>query len=98
MIKKIIKIFFPNVAIRKLHKFNISFRLLMDYFNDYKIYNKYNASCMQDRQQQLEGKIIAHYHVLEKGFSHPKRKRCFSLPIVKSLINLINKYDNTYFF
>ena len=49
---------------------------------------------MQDIRQHLEGKIIAHYHVLEKGFSHPIRKSCFSLPIVKSLINLINKYDN----
>ena len=82
------------MIINKFHKLHISFSLLMEYFNDYRIYNKYNASCMQDIRQHLEGKIIAHYHVLEKGFSHPIRKSCFSLPIVKSLINLINKYDN----
>jgi nitroreductase len=43
---------------------------------------------------QLEGKIIAHYHVLEKGMSHPTPKQCFSLPVVKSLIKLVREYDS----
>ena len=45
--------------------------------------------------KQIEGKIIASYHVLEKGLSHPTPKKCFSLAVVRSLISLINTYEIT---
>jgi len=40
---------------------------------------------------QLEGRIIANYHVLEKGLSMPDFRPFFGIPMVKGLIAMVRK-------
>ncbi len=66
-------------------------RLLGGYRRDFFRYAKY--SCMGWNRQsysegQLEGRMIANYHVVEKGLSMPDFRPCFGVPMLKKLISL----------
>jgi nitroreductase len=66
--------------------------LYTNYYYDFKRYQAYSATLGVNTSKKLEGKIIAHYHVLEKGFSFRDIKVGFSQPVVLDLINLLNEY------
>jgi len=75
-------------------------RLLFGYKRDFFRYAKH--SCLGWNRQnlsekQLEGRIIANYHVIEKGLSMPEFRPTFGVPMVKRLIQLTSqgaeKYD-----
>ena len=40
---------------------------------------------------QHEGRVIANYHVVEKGLSMPDFRPCFGVPVVKTLIRLLQQ-------
>lgn len=66
-------------------------RLIGGYRRDFFRYAKYG--CIGWNRQsysegQLEGRIIANYHVVEKGLSMPEFRPRFGVPMVKRLINL----------
>lgn len=97
MIKKLLINYLPPSIIKIIKQLKMNLNLILEYRYDYKIYSKHNGARLKMNIGQLEGKIIAHYHVLEKGMSHPTPKNCFSIPIVKNLIKLINVYDSLCF-
>jgi nitroreductase len=94
MFKQIVKFMLPAYVFKARLSVKNNYRLVLQYFYDAAVYMRFNGSKISMGAKQLEGKIIAHYHVLEKGMSHPKPKQCFSLPIVESLITLIEEYDS----
>jgi len=94
MIKKTLKKILPKSLITRFNIAKSRLSLISEFLYDYKIYNEHNASQIKLNIDQIEGRIIAHYHVLEKGLSHPTPKKCFSLPIVENLIKLLEEYDS----
>jgi nitroreductase len=93
MIKSLVKRILPNSIIKVLINLKLIFSLLSQYIYDFSVYRRFNGAKINLNSSQIEGKIIAHYHVLEKGISHPTPKKCFSLLVVANLIKLINEYD-----
>lgn len=74
-------------------------RLLGGYKRDFFRYAKY--SCIgwnrgDLSELQLEGRIIANYHVLEKGLSMPEFRPLFGVPMVKRLIQLTKQGASKY--
>ncbi|MBW6453345.1 MAG: nitroreductase family protein [Methyloprofundus sp.] len=94
MIKKLLKKVIPLPLINLIISFKSGLSLFFQYFYDYRIYRRHNGAKLKMNLAQIEGKIIAHYHVLEKGISHPTPKNCFSLPVAENLLKLINLYDS----
>jgi hypothetical protein len=68
--------------------------MLIDYLYDFKRYKKYSATFGLNSSNKIEGKIIAHYHVIEKGFSFKDTKIGFAKPVVKDLISLLKQYTS----
>lgn len=93
MINKIIRNLLPVPLVNKLIEFKYNVTLIFHYIYDFRIYKINNGKNKNLNQNQIEGRIIAHYHVLEKGFSHPNPKICFSLPLVLDLVELIVNYE-----
>lgn len=93
MIINLKSFFRSSFLFRVLNRLKNKLNLLNEYYYDFKIYYKYNSNRDKMNLRQLESRIIAHYHVLEKGFVHPKPKKCFSLPLVESLIGHVHAYD-----
>jgi nitroreductase len=93
MIKNLIKKIIPSCVLSAMINFKLGLSLLNQYIYDYRIYRAYNGAKFKMNVAQIEGKIIAHYHTLEKGLSHFAPKNCFSLPIAENLVKLINLYD-----
>ena len=93
MIKSLVQRILPNSIIKVLINLKLIFSLLVQYIYDFSVYRRFNGAKINLNSSQIEGKIIAHYHVLEKGISHPTPKKCFSLLVVANLIKLINKYE-----
>lgn len=93
MIKKLIKKIIPSRMLSVMINFKLGLSLLNQYIYDYRIYRAYNGAKLKMNTAQIEGKIIAHYHTLEKGISHIDPKNCFSLPVAQNLVKLINLYD-----
>lgn len=94
MIKKLLKKFIPLPILHLIISFKSGLSLLVQFLYDYRIYRRHNGAKLKMNLAQVEGKIIAHYHVLEKGISHPTPKNCFSLPVAENLVKLINLYDS----
>jgi len=82
--KKILKIT-SNIANCK--------KTLQDYSYDLNRFKKYSATFSIKDSKQLEGKIIAHYHVIEKGLSHADIRLGFGQGVVINLINLLQEYS-----
>lgn len=94
MIKKFLKKVMPLTVLNLIVSFMSDLSLFLQYLYDYRIYRKHNGAKLKMNLTQIEGKIIAHYHVLEKGISHPAPKNCFSVPVAENLVKLINLYDS----
>ena len=94
MFKRTMKFILPSYLFKARLSVKNNYRLVVQYAYDAAVYIRFNGSKVSMGSRQLEVKIIAHYHVLEKGMSHPTPKQCFSLPIVKSLIALVTEYDS----
>lgn len=94
MIKKSLGKFIPLPVLKLISRFKSGLSLLFHYLYDYQIYRKHNGAKLKMNLAQIEGKIIAHYHVIEKGMSHPAPKNCFSVPVAENLVKLINLHDS----
>ncbi|KYW88462.1 hypothetical protein AUF42_00230 [Francisella hispaniensis FSC454] len=62
-----------------------------------KRYLTYSATFVNKEPNQLLGKIIAHYHVIEKGLSYQEVRLGFAKDIVISLISMLKIYSNKNF-
>lgn len=78
----------------RIRLLNEYIKLLRSYWRDMVRYSKH--ACLGWNRNsydsgQHEGRIIASYHVVEKGLSMPDFRPCFGVPIVKSLIRLLQQ-------
>lgn len=84
-------------VVKKLKKKYWSFLrfkdLVIDFQYDFFKYLKNSSTFGLDSADKLEGKIIAHYHVIEKGFSFKNTKLGFAKPVVLDLISLLKSFD-----
>ena len=94
MIKKLLKKVIPSFVLHLVLSFKSDLSLFIQFLYDFHVYRRHNGAKLKMNLTQIEGKIIAHYHVLEKGMSHPTPKNCFSLPVAENLVKLINLYDS----
>ncbi len=90
--KNFVKKITPEKALfLKRHAFN-SLSLLKCSTYDLMRYLKHSGTSQQDNQRKLLGKIIAHYHVVEKGISFEEMRLGFGESVVINLAILLNKY------
>lgn len=97
MIKKIFKLILPKTLIVKIRNILQVMNLFKDYYYDFKRYYKYSATFLTKENNKLLGKIIAHYHVIEKGLSYQEIRLGFAKEIVKNLITLLKVYSDKNF-
>jgi nitroreductase len=72
------------------------FILTANYCYDFFRYIKYSSTFkIKYSQKELLHRIIAHYHVLEKGLSLKKPRPKFGSNLVNSLINLLVEYESS---
>jgi len=70
--------------------------VIINYLNDILRYFRYSTTLHRAKnEKELEARIIAHYHIIEKGLSMPKIKLGFGKKIILSLIKLLIRYINS---
>jgi len=75
----------------------LALAMVRNYYYDFKRYLKYSATFSDDStQEQWRGRIIAHYHVVEKGLSLREPRVGFGKKVIKSLISLVKDYQQKY--
>lgn len=70
--------------------------LIRSYRHDRIRYFKYSSSFTYRKEYDLLGKIITHYHVIEKGLTMPNMRYGFGTEKIKKLIQAINSYVRSY--
>lgn len=93
MIKKILKSIIPESFFVTLLNGIKIYNLFRDFLYDLFRYKKYSVTQYLKNQTQMEGKIIAHYHVIEKGLSYENIRLGFGQSIVVNLIKLLKEYS-----
>lgn len=68
---------------------------ILCYYDSHRYY-KYSACSSIDTSEKLIGKIIMHYHVIEKGLTMPDKRMGFGQDKVLALCNLCQEYINEY--
>lgn len=97
MIKKVIKAILPESVKLKIRYYLVLKRFYSNYFYDMKRYCKYSATLSNKEPNHLLGKIIAHYHVIEKGLSYQQIKLGFAKDVVQNLISMLKIYSDKNF-
>ena len=93
MIKKVLKII-PSFFVEYfLYIINIK-KLYQDYLYDLKRFKKKSATFSLKKSKQLEGKIMAHCHVIEKGLSYKNIRLGFGIDALINLIELLREYSD----
>ena len=74
------------------------FIMVREYLYDLRQYSQYSATYKKPSFDKniLEGRIMAHSHVIEKGLSFGKIKPKFGQATIKNMIKLINDYEMKY--
>lgn len=75
----------------------IILKTMVDYFYDFSRYLKYSSSLSISNESKMEGRIIAHYHVIEKGLSYENPRPGFGQPVVSKLIDLLEGFSKNNF-
>ena len=76
--------------INKLKKHKI---FLLSFFNDYKLYRKFNVE--NENNESYKSIIIIYSHSLEKAFTLKNRRKDFGYEKAKKLLNAIKKFKTT---
>lgn len=89
-IKKIIKKYFSS---------SLYIAVFISYFKEFLRYVKYSSVVKSSKSGMLLGKIIADYHVIEKGLTMPETRMGFGkdrmLQLIKYCEDYINKHNTT---
>jgi nitroreductase len=94
--KRILKSILPRSLIIKLWKVTIIWSWLENYRYDFIRYFKFSVTTDEKlNDKQLEARIIAHYHVLEKGLAMRDVKHRFGVDILTKLVYLLETYKKT---
>jgi hypothetical protein len=91
--KQILKKIMPLFVLKWLLSVKLKRTLFKDYMYDLR---KINTFSLKPSKDNLEGQIIAHYHVIEKGMSFPNLRLGFGQAVLLSLINLLKIYIDNY--
>lgn len=75
-----------------------AFKLLYLYFVDMAEYAIYSSTFISPtkNKEMLEARIVAHYHIIEKGLSFKNTKTAFGKSIVRNLLQLLDIYKQQY--
>jgi len=87
-----IKKYIPVQIIRLYRLFN----LIKDFYSDFLRYAFYSATLSYSGKERMEGRIIAHYHVIEKGFTFKDLRLGFGQDMVAGLIDLLTKWQKNF--
>lgn len=86
----------PNKLKNIINKILILFDVINSYYYDIFRYLKYSTTLKHPKTfEQFEARIIAHYHVLEKGLSLKGTRPGYGKQIAESLLKLLKNYINT---
>jgi nitroreductase len=55
-------------------------------------YIKFSSTYNSDTEKKLLGRIVVHYHVLEKGLSYENMRLGFGVPVALGLVDLLKTY------
>jgi nitroreductase len=55
-------------------------------------YIKHSSTYSSHSQEQMLGKLVLYYHVIEKGLSFENRRATFGVQVLENLIDTVNKY------
>ncbi len=69
--------------------FKIYIKLVLDYFNDFRLYKKYSTIFSINSFENKEALLILNYHGIEKGLLHEKIKPRFALDRIKEMNKLL---------
>ncbi len=94
MLKKYLKRLLPKKIYLFLRAQSMSFKAYGDYFHDTRRFIEYSSSALwKYRQNNIEARILAHTHVIEKGLSLKKVRLEFGKEIIASLFDLMDMLD-----
>lgn len=87
---------FKKVIIQyQMVKFRVN--LILDYYYDLQRFFKFSATNNPyATKRMLQGRIIAHYHVIEKGLSLKNPRTGFGANVVNNLLLLLKDYEENY--
>ena len=95
MIKNFFKKILPDKIYLSIKYFFIYFRLFSNYYYDMKRYLKYTTTHAAPQTfQQLEARIQAHAHVIEKGLALRNPRLGFGKEIISALLELLFCYKD----
>lgn len=90
------KSFYLSV-ISSIRRIKFGIKLFPDYLYDYIKYLKYSATVdTYSTKLRYQGRITAHYHVVEKGLSLKNTRKGFGSGIVAKLVVLLEEYKEKY--
>ncbi len=93
MLKSAIEKILPVFLVNRLIKIKQHATLLKNYIYDKKRYSKYSGTIALDSPKKLEARLIASYHVLEKGLSMPDPREGFGKDTALYLIGMLDHYN-----
>lgn len=68
------------------------YRLIVCTVYDFNRYINNTSTFTVNNQEKMLGKLVLHYHVIEKGLSFEERREGFGAQVLDNLIELVNKY------
>lgn len=88
-------IFKKVISQYQMAKFRVN--LILDYYYDLQRFFKFSATNNPyTTKTMLQGRIIAHYHVIEKGLSLKNPRPGFGANVVNNLLLLLKDYEENY--
>lgn len=92
---QMVRKFIINKCKELVKKLRTFLKIINCYYYDIYRYLKFSTSLKQPKTlEQFEARIIAHYHVIEKGLSLRDVRPGFGKEVVKSLLKLLENYVN----
>jgi len=84
----------PKPLIKIISQLILYKNIFIEFFHDARKYIKYSTSVhLPKKEQELEARIMAHYHVIEKGLAFRDARLEFGQDIIFSLINLLKNWE-----
>lgn len=95
--KSIIKRLVPESGKQTFYKIRFALKLAKNYYYDFKRYLKF-SSTSDPYQSKIrhQGRILATYHVIEKGLSLKSPRVGFGVDVVNYLVRLLTEYQEKY--
>lgn len=98
LIKKLLPKSIKHSWLRNFYYSNqFTLELLKNYWYDYKRFLTYSATKdLYGSQRKHQGRILAHYHQIEKGLSFKVPRPGFGKEVVRHLVAMLEDYQNKY--